>query len=393
MAESPASIPPSWSLCRTARRFRAAVASNLSADNDETLPVKKVVEKVDGNIAEGECLLGELTDIGRQNTYEFGRDLRRLYVERLGFLPDTALSDDQLYFRSTNVPRTVESLHQIIHGLYPAKKCANGYMPQHRIRNGMDENLFGNTAACKRLEILEVAFARAAAESWSHALEPLDKKISKYIGGNPIRLDGKPRASGVFDTIRAAIANGVPVPKDFTDPQVMDIIEDAVVDEWFGAYQSEEVRRLGMGRLLSDLSAKIEKKAQQGVADPMRILVHSVHDTTLASICATLDVFDKRWPPFTSSISFELFRKRAKESPSGSSPWQKAFSAFNRPNMSDHYIRMRYQNRNLVLPICANEGKHLPGHPEFCTLAAFRDRVRELTPADWEAECAASGKA
>ncbi len=54
MAESPASIPPSWSLCKTARRFQAAVASNLSADNDETLPVKKVVEKVDGNVAEGE---------------------------------------------------------------------------------------------------------------------------------------------------------------------------------------------------------------------------------------------------------------------------------------------------------------------------------------------------
>ena len=55
-------------------------------------------------------------------------------------------------------------------------------------------------------------------------------------------------------------------------------------------------------------------------------------------------------------------------------------------------VRMRYQNRNLTLPICAEEGKHLPGHPEFCTLAAFRDRVKELTPVDWEAECAPGGK-
>ncbi len=51
-------------------------------------------------------------------------------------------------------------------------------------------------------------------------------------------------------------------------------------------------------------------------------------------------------------------------------------------------VRVRYQNQNKVLPFCADEGKHFPGSPEFCTLAAFRERVQELTPADWEAECA-----
>lgn len=53
---------------------------------------------------------------------------------------------------------------------------------------------------------------------------------------------------------------------------------------------------------------------------------------------------------------------------------------------------MRYQNRNLPLPFCSEEGKHLPGSPEFCTLAAFVERVKELTPVDWEAECAPAGR-
>ena len=52
-------------------------------------------------------------------------------------------------------------------------------------------------------------------------------------------------------------------------------------------------------------------------------------------------------------------------------------------------VRARYQNRTLVLPLCADEGKHMPGAPEFCTLEAFVERVDELTPRDWEAECAA----
>jgi acid phosphatase len=53
---------------------------------------------------------------------------------------------------------------------------------------------------------------------------------------------------------------------------------------------------------------------------------------------------------------------------------------------------MRYQNRNLLLPFCAEDGKHLAGSPEFCTLAAFAERVKELTPLDFEAECAPAGR-
>ena len=41
----------------------------------------------------------------------------------------------------------------------------------------------------------------AAAIAWNPTLEPLDEKLSKYIGGNPVRLDGRPRASGILDTV------------------------------------------------------------------------------------------------------------------------------------------------------------------------------------------------
>ena len=51
-------------------------------------------------------------------------------------------------------------------------------------------------------------------------------------------------------------------------------------------------------------------------------------------------------------------------------------------------IRMRYKNKNLILPMCAKEGDHLAGSPEFCTLSVFQRRVKELTPGNWKAECA-----
>lgn len=52
----------------------------------------------------------------------------------LGFLPDTIRSNEQVYFRSTNVPRTTESLQQIMHGLYPVQNRAEGFLPHLRLR-------------------------------------------------------------------------------------------------------------------------------------------------------------------------------------------------------------------------------------------------------------------
>ncbi|TBU47055.1 phosphoglycerate mutase-like protein [Dichomitus squalens] len=399
MAGPPANLPEHWMFCHTAREFRAAVASVASGDSFSAFPpiqdelkaeelrVRRVVERPDGTAAVGECLLGELTDIGRESTYNFGSNLRKLYIDRLKFLPDVVRSNDELYLRSTNMPRTIESLQQVIHGLYPVSKSAADFVPLLRIRNGKDENLFGNTLACKRLEVLQIGFAQAAAAAWNSTLEPLDKKLSKYIGGNPVRLDGKPRASGILDTIRAADAHGVEVPPEFKEEGVLDTIEKAVVTEWFAGYRSEEVRRLGMGPLLSDLARKMQVKAEKGDADPTKILIHSTHDTCLAGLSNTLDIFDEKWPAFTAAVTFELFKSRQPATPPAST-WQSLFSIFTpAQGTSEHYVRVRYQNQNKPLPLCAEEGKHLPGRPEFCTLAAFRERVKELTPDDWEAEC------
>lgn len=52
-----------------------------------------------------------------------------------------------------------------------------------------------------------------------------------------------------------------------------------------------------MGPLLSDLTRKMHSKAQKGEADPMKILIHSTHDTCLAGLAGTLEVFDEKCVP------------------------------------------------------------------------------------------------
>ncbi|KIY70843.1 phosphoglycerate mutase-like protein [Cylindrobasidium torrendii FP15055 ss-10] len=387
LADAPANIPRNWQLCNRAREYVASVVG--PGQQDEKLKSRKLLERADGTVADGTCLLGELTDVGRQSTYNYGASLRELYINKLGFLPNYLLSDAPTYFRSTNMPRTIESLQQVMHGLYPTDKCHPDVTPPLIVRNGKDENTIGNTYDCPRLEVLLVGFAQAAAAAYNHTLEPLDHKLSKYLDGNPIRVDGKPRASGILDTIRASIAHDVKVPPEFEEKPVMDLIERAVVNEWFSD-KTEEVRRLGMGRLLGDLSRKMHNKATQKDKDPLKILVHSTHDTGLAALASTLDVFDDKWPAFTASITFELFKKS--QTAAQPTMLQTILSPFRVRPVDEYFVRMRYQNKNMHLPLCADEGKHLAGAPEFCTLNAFMDRIKELTPVDWEAECARGGR-
>ncbi|KAL0958169.1 hypothetical protein HGRIS_000332 [Hohenbuehelia grisea] len=397
MAEPPASIPEHWMMCKSAERFRETVSDLLNPAPGLTLPLRKNVERKDGSTASGECLLGELTDTGRQSTLNYGLGLRKLYIERLKFMPDILKNATSVYFRSTNVPRTIESLRYVMHGLYPAEKRSSDTIPTMLIRNGKDENLMPN-ASCKRLQELMIGFAKAAASTFNPKLEALDAKLSKYIGGNPIRLDGRPRASGIMDTVRAAMVHNISVPKEFHDPAVTGLLNGsqdvsavpltkAVPGVLTILDKSQEVRRLSMGRLFEDLSDKMHRKVVDGPKHPLKLLVHSTHDTAIAAIRASLDVFDDKWPAFTASITFELFSGPPKVH-------QKSYlqSLLASTEPPEHYVRMRSQNRNLALVACAEDGKHLPGHPEFCTFAAFHAHLRKLVPADFDRECAATSE-
>jgi len=179
-----------------------------------------------------------------------------------------------------------------------------------------------------------------------------------------------------------------------------------VVNEWFSGCKSpvpldgeprlthpidknQEFRRLAMGRLLHDLQKKLARKAALGSKDPSKILIHSTHDTALAGISSALDVFDNRWPTFTASITFELFKDSLQPTQGFLGGIRQAFLPSERPR---YYVRMRYRNKDMTIPYCGLEGNHLPGAPEFCTLKAFQERIRELTPVDWDAECVPQGR-
>lgn len=90
----------------------------------------------------------------------FCNPLTRKSLDRLGFLPTDFSSQDMAYFRSTNMPRTIETLQQVIHGLYPTENTTDGIVPRVRVREYQHENLMGNSYVCGRLKELMLEFEK-----------------------------------------------------------------------------------------------------------------------------------------------------------------------------------------------------------------------------------------
>lgn len=374
-----------------------------------------------------------LTDTGRRTTLELGERLRTLYIDRLGFLPSAIDSADFIYLRATPVPRALESLQQAFAGLYPAHtRTANFPPPTILVRHLSDETLLPNDSVCRRFAVLTRAFGQRTADRWNATedMAYLSKVYGKWMpegSDGKVAVDGKPRLSGLMDTVNSTLAHGseTRLPMEFYDPKARAIIEKIAVEEWFSGFQeSQEYRKLGVGGLMGDITARMVGRVEHSPADgEYELMRHSgqghstikfgmsgCHDTTLAGCLASVGAFSgSRWPPFTSHIAFELFRKagavptaepdlatKAAEVVSApkTNSWGSIFSSKapagkpppgigrkpsvdlsekEKQKLDGYYVRIRYNDGIVTIPGCKLQGNHLDGDESFCTLVSWRN--------------------
>lgn len=434
-------LPAFWPYCSVVRQLRSAIldenhSSSASSPFTE-LAWKRRLEtfgtKDDSPVVatgpKGElddvCDMGTLTDVGRQTTLQLGKRLRGLYVDQLGFLPAKIHDADSLYLRATPIPRALESLQQAFHGLYPPAARAEDFpAPTILTRTPGDETLFPNDGNCRRLAALSRAFAQRTADRWngSDDLAYASKKIGKWMPDEDQRVavDSRPRLSGIMDTINATDAHGpgTKLPREFYDPRLRGIIDKIAVEEWYAGYkESQEYRTLGIGGLLGDVVARMVGSAERTPADggyevsqtlnrattaPIRFGMSGCHDTTLAGVLSSLGAFEgEKWPPFTSHVAIELFRKdsQASQTQDGPTPAQpnpswlskirggagragvppagigrkrtEDLTDSEKQKLDGFFVRIRYNDRPVTVPGCRAPGNHLEGDESFCTLVSI----------------------
>ncbi|KAK0669669.1 histidine phosphatase superfamily [Cercophora samala] len=434
-------LPPFWPYCSSVRQITSTILSPSSSSSSSpltTLQWTRHLETFSPNsdsptlalspgsqtaaAADNICDFGTLTDVGRFTTYSLGTRLRDLYITRLGFLPPAITSTHpSFYLRTTPVPRALESLQQTFSALYPPNTRLpspdTGVFPNPIIitRAHADETLYPNDGNCRRFAALSRAFAQRAADKWNDTpeMEFLNQLIGRWMeeegGGKQKRVavDGRPRLSGVMDTVNATLAHGAGtrLPREFYDERARGIIERIGVEEWFAGYgESEEYRRLGIGGLVGDLVERMVGSVEgDGKGKGVKFGLHGCHDTTLAGMLASLGAFGREeWPPFTSHVAVELFRDNGKgerEKGGWLGGWMggkgreigrrpmEELSESEKKRLEGYYVRLRYNDEVVTVPGCKKEGRHLEGDESFCTLAAFKEIVDKFTPKNWKQEC------
>ncbi|KAI9755486.1 MAG: hypothetical protein M4579_004277 [Chaenotheca gracillima] len=406
------------------------------------------------------CNLGELTDEGRQTTLKLGQRLRHLYVDQLKYMPALISDADMIYLRATPIPRALESVQQSFWGMYPPSSRTLDFPPPTIVtRTPADETLFPNDGNCRRFSQLSRAFAQRTADRWNDTkdMDYLNKLISKWMPPHSSRLavDSHPRLSGVMDTVNSTLAHGpeTRLPKEFYNPKAREIIDKIACEEWFSGYkESREYRSLGIGALMGDIvsrmSGSIEENGKDGLLEiggpdgkegngrggerGIKFAMSGCHDTTLAGIIASLGAFEGdefRWPPYTSHVAIELFKKDEAFGTTGSgqttarppikltsesarqkSLWSSLFGSFltgsqsdaigrrcvdemnenERTVMNEYFVRLRFNDRPLSIPGCKPAGNHLEGDESFCTFEAFKRLVDDFTPRNWKQACASN---
>lgn len=124
----------------------------------------------------------------------------------------------------------------------------------------------------------------------------------------------------------------------------------------------------------------------------------------MGGILNVLDCYDKRWPPWTSHITIELF---SSSPPTRSKPsfLRTYLPSLLRSSESDpHFVRLRYNGRTLKPRACLAEGAHRQTKEKkgqngstdgvekgdfMCTWEAFAEVVKgvEMKAEEWEAAC------
>lgn len=354
--------------------------------------------------------VGQLTAVGQRAHYDLGRRLRQRYVVDLAFLPGS-YARDALYVRSTDIDRTLMSATSQLMGLYPADNAStndvrekfghpprdasaaglpNGVqpIPVHTVSTAHDPMLLPGANCARHAQLASEKLASdefASKVSDNRAfLDQLAALAGIPKGNQPFTMH---QAERVWDTWFCCMSHDVPLPPGVT-PDIVARAGDLA--NWLLDFSNrgQEVRRLRAGLTLNAVrDYMLEAASAAGSTDSSRddansntikakkFVLFSAHDTTVAATLAAMGVFDGKYPPYNSTLIWELWQNTS--SPTSSDAQKQA----TRPSMNT-FVRVLYNDVALTLPGC--------GSPD-CEFGSYVRATKDVTifggDAQRETEC------
>ncbi|MED6238218.1 hypothetical protein ATANTOWER_013132 [Ataeniobius toweri] len=286
------------------------------------------------NILSGGTFPGQLTKVGMQQLYELGERLRKTYIEETPFLSPTFIPTE-VYVRSTNIVRTIESARCLIAGLFQQKQKD---IVSILTTEAESEILYPNYHGCKLLKVLlsprwaEVSTLPGIAADLQSILSALGIEAHQHVDFILIR-----------DDMVARETHGLPSPPVLSSWR--NTVEERAVDMICHLYEPRrrEKLQLSVGALFHMLLDNIEKKLEGSSAEANRkLFLYSAHDTTLIPCLMALEIFDMKWPPYAADITLELHQNR---------------------KTGDTFVKVSYMGQDQLIPGCSGV---------YCPLQEFK---------------------
>ncbi|KAJ3151612.1 hypothetical protein HDU86_006031 [Geranomyces michiganensis] len=370
-------------------------------DPKSTTSTTSTAKSLSSYSRDGSCLMGQLTDTGKGTMARAGANLRALYISRLKFLsdPDPSAADpssafhSNVYLRSTDYARTIESLQYLVHGLFPPGAPAAPPLTLH-VRNAESESMYPQHN-CSELNRLSNEFRARMRDT--HAAETAACMAKMKHLGVDVSSTSLMQVHAIYDIAACMRGGSIAMPEGVGEKEFEEL-ERITTKQWIGLYENDErMQSLGVGRLLGDLKEKMMEVVNK---DPgaVKLAVFSAHDTTIGPLLCALKAWDHQYPDFASMVNLELFEETPRAPWRWSSwqwPWAKAKQPTkeesSQPEKGNHYVRALYNGTPLALPFCAAKNDHRASDATLCTLEAFMKRVDELVPEAYEKQCETEG--
>ncbi|XP_037096024.1 lysophosphatidic acid phosphatase type 6 [Syngnathus acus] len=250
----------------------------------------------------GGVFAGQLTTLGMEQLYELGERLRRRYIQEDPFL-STTFCPSEVYVRSTNITRTIESARCLVAGLFQQNQKE---IVPILTTDAQSEILYPNYHGCRLLRMLSSPRLKEVALLPDIAADL--KNIRSKLG-----ISDKTDVDFILirDDMVARETHGLPCPPALSTWRSR--VEQRAVEMMFYCYQpsKSENLQLCVGPLLHMLLLNIDEKLQGTSSEPNRkLFLYSAHDTTLIPCLMALGIYDMKWPPYASDITLELHEHR-----------------------------------------------------------------------------------
>ncbi|KAJ1926696.1 hypothetical protein IWQ60_003582 [Tieghemiomyces parasiticus] len=311
----------------------------------------------------GTCEPGELTELGQAQHRFLGRQLRAIYVDKLGLLPvrleerssaapprsDSpyhANGDVPIFIRSTTLWRTRVSAQSLIDGLYPADRRAPGVHLRHIVYPLEAETMIGQAIQCPTYSaLLNTMRASPVYQEYLDSRRDIQTLYDKLLGTAGLK-EFKDKFTSNVDVAMSRFCHQSTRPDyvdyDSDDPAAL-LLTDWVTNDlarrtitlgsWEYVYfrrdhsLADQYSRLGLGWFIQELAARwdlfrdADIRASHATVDQTPLMpnppvtvtkepvleLYSGHDETLAFLSAILGQHDMAWPSYASQIIIEFW--------------------------------------------------------------------------------------